>query len=480
MNNYDELSLEDESEMLMELSKRGQMKSIENVLPGITLADFQTFVVALCLIRKKQLISMDTGLGKTLVAAAIIRLIPTEKKWLFICQDSNIIQTTKKLAQYLPDKFVQMCTSDPKQKSAFFALSGTTNVHVLTYQSFCNEEVNKHLFSKRKEYVGLICDESHTIGNEGSNASTLLKHMLRKNFEYQFFLTATPLRVDIFQILNQINMIDPVLVPDPQNLAMRHTIYDATRNAVGYHDIDELSDIIMLRYISVTRADLGIQGDYHSKLQIVPQNPNMRRHSKPEDIKLEKSSPDNYSIRALWGLVSRYMAEGKKGLVYANLEIYKSEILRELGSRCSITRLDGTLKKAESTKVQEEFNSGKYDVLVSNITEGRDLSCDYIIFYEQTVNFKQFIGRGERGIQGKDLDIIFLLIKDSYDLQYFYKNVYKRGLILEKLCGKNIKELKDIKKQIEKNTTDSWILEDCSDLDRILNDEDFLDNEDAY
>lgn len=470
---YPELSLEDEIEMIEELSKRGGMQSIENVLPGITLASFQTFVIVLCLIRKKQLISMDTGLGKTLVAAAIMRLVSTTKKWLFICQDSNIVQTARKLSKFLPDKRVQICTSDPKQKKMFFTLSESSDIHVLTYQSFANEEVNKLLFSRRKEYVGLICDESHTIGNDGSNASTLLKHMLRKNFEYQFFLTATPLRVDIFQILNQINMIDPILVPDPQNLAIKHTIYDAARNVVGFHSLKELSDLIMLRYISVTRGDLGVAGDYHSKLLIVPQDPNIKKHDKPESIKFEKSSPNNYSLRALCNLVRRYLGEGKKGLVYANLEIYKSLLLRELSKFCRVGRLDGTLKRLESSKVQEGFNSGDYDVLVSNITEGRDLSCDYIVFYEQTVNFKQFIGRGERGIQGKDLDIVFILIKDSYDLQFFYKNVYKRGLVLETLCGKNIKELRDIKKQIEKNTTDNWILDDCSELEGILREEDF-------
>lgn len=59
------------------------------------------------------------------------------------------------------------------------------------------------------------------------------------------------------------------------------------------------------------------------------------------------------------------------------------------------------------------------------------------------------IGRGERGLDGVDLDVLFIITDSVYEMRFFYANVYQRGILLEKLCGKDLPELHGAVEQLE-------------------------------
>lgn len=461
---------EREFNLLKELSERDSMDSLKNSIKEWELTDFQAFAVAFCYIREKAIISLDTGMGKTLVSAALMNLDTSRKKWLFVSKNTNLTQNVNKLRRLLFNKSVT-CTTAQQNEMKLFAVSGMqSDVYVITYETFSSYAFCDLLFKIRDKFIGIVVDESHNIGNIGSNRSEMIKAMLRNCFKYQFFLTATPLTTNPLQILNQINMIDPELVPDPQELSMQHTIYK-NGSIIGYHHLDELNKIISdygLRYINITRESQDMRGDYTPKLYVCEHNSEYTVDT-PDKLKLLKQDPNCSAVKAIKKIIKSKMAEGKKGLIYANMNIYKSMLVNELKSFCNVELLDGSVKKSAKDVIVADFNNDRYDVLVSNLTEGRDMPCDYIVFYEMTSLFKQFIGRGERGLKGRDLEIDFILMADSYEIKFFYNHIYKVSILLSKLCGKDTAEISVIEKQLSNYLSEEDLL-DFEDLKAVNKD----------
>ena len=434
------------------LCERGSMKSLKNIINIFELDDFQTFTLASAFILEKAVISLDTGLGKTLISGGLINLDESKGKWLFVCKNNNLMQTAIKLNNILYDRTVQFCSGG--LESIRNVIDGATgDVILITYDALNNLEMLNYLFDKRKLFSGIIIDESHNIGNKGSNRSEVLKHMMKKSFRYQYLLTATPLSINPFQIINQINMIDSDTVPDPEALAIRHTVF-SNGKAVGFKDLDELYDTIQMRYISFTRKELGLKGNYHLKLWLEKYDSSFGRINKPDLLKAVKSESDNECLMRVVDLVKQYCDEGKVGLIYANLSVYKDLLYEALKDVCPVCIIDGSVNATDKSKIQKDYNDGIYSVLISNIQEGQDLPSDFIIFYELTVKYKQFIGRGERGLKGNNMDIHFVLFKNSYEVDFFYNNVYKRSLLLETLCKKDVSEIREIEKQMSGNLSE--------------------------
>jgi ERCC4-related helicase len=267
-------------------------------------------------------------------------------------------------------------------------------------------------------------------------------------------LTATPLSINPFQILNQINMIDQEMVPDPEELAMHYTCYENGK-AVGYHNLEELNQRISLRYISFTRAELGLKGNYNLKLWLCKTPEEFEVPDNIDELKEVKSYPDNDAVYKIVELVKFYKSKGCRGLIYANLTLYKDMLRDTLKEFCNVEILDGRVDSKHKHLIQQKFNQGEYSVLISNLEEGQDLPCDYIIFYELSVRYKQFIGRGERGLSGRNLEIHFVMIDKSYEIEFFYRNIYKRSLLLELVCDKDVSEIKEIERQLKSGLSDA-------------------------
>lgn len=427
------------------------MSSLRNILDGITLADFQTGVLAWAFANRKMMISLDTGLGKTLISAGIIRLVTEPGSWLFICQLNSIAQTYRKFQELIPEKRI-LCATAAEDSLLPVIRSDPRNVdiYILSYEAFRDINCNNWILNNLKKFVGFITDESHNVANTRSTIRDFMYLLWQKDFSYKYCLTATPLRVNPEQFLNQMAMIDPELVPDPKMLLRKYTVYDSTtKKVIGYKYLDELHDIMKPRYINKCREELGIRGNYNPifvpvKNMDIPEEAHL-----PDSPKIQKADPHGLPIQALKKLILNYKLEGKRGIVYANLNRYKSLIMDSLSDYISIAEISGRVSMDSRSEIQKRFNNGELDCICLNATESLDLPCDYIIFYELTSLYKQVVGRGERGLSGKDLDICFLVITENYDLDFFFEHVYAKGVLLEQLCRKDVSELHDINNQIQ-------------------------------
>lgn len=443
--------------MLSELYQRGGMNSLKNCVKGVSLAEFQTRAIAHGVISEACLFNVDTGLGKTLIASGIINVIRATKaelRWIFVCECRNIKTTYNKLKAGLYNcNVVYSDATDSKLQEVFWTRSAANaDVIVLSYESITHPFAEQFLFKNRHLFKGIIIDESHTISNLSSHTSLLLSAIIN-NTTYRYMLTATPLRINIDQVVNQIYMLDRFMFENESlnTFLNRFKVWDDGR-VVGYHDLDTLAALLAPRMFSITRSELGMRGNYTPIPELCPMIPEYKDLPKLEAVKIMKSDPNGPAMQRLYDVVSLYKAQGKKGLVYANLNVIKTaaaEYLTQRGLRVAI--LDGRHTPTQRKKeiVHEAYLAGEYDALITNVTTGKDLPSDFIIFYEQTFDYTQMIGRGERGLEGKDMDVVFILMEDPVELQFFYNNVYQRGLLLEQVCNKDLSSLHEAVARIE-------------------------------
>ena len=123
-----------------------------------------------------------------------------------------------------------------------------------------------------------------------------------------------------------------------------------------------------------------------------------------------------------------------KGLIYVNLGVVREFLFEELqkaGIRVACVYGKTTLK--ERKEIQKKFENGELDVIITSVTTSLDLECDYIIFYEFTVDVYQMIGRADRGLKNKRLDIFFIITAKTGEADYFLNNIYERSLLIRKV-----------------------------------------------
>lgn len=444
-------------ELLAYLQETKSVDSLRQAVKGVELARFQTHAIAFGIITEACVFSLDTGLGKTLVAAGlmnILKLMKPNLRWIFICQCSNLSTTSKKLQAALYNMNVVYCDStESRILDTFFTRNAANaDVIVLSYEAITCPPVENFLFKNRHVFKGIFLDESQLVSNLTSHTSRLISAII-DSCTFKFALTATPLRINPDQVVNQVYMIDRAMFSgESMETFMNHfRVWDDAR-VVGYRDLDKLQQLLSVRVFNYTRASLGAKGNYRPIVELVDTHEMYNRIPKIDQLRVIKADKHGPAMQRLAEIILDYKRQGKRGLIYANRNVVKTAIaesLEVLGIKTDILDGRNTNTQQKKDKVHQAFLNGEYDVLITNITTGKDLPCDYIIFYEQTFDYKQMIGRGERGLSGRDMDIVFILCSDTYELQFFYSNVYQRGMMLEELCGKDLSELSQVVKQIE-------------------------------
>lgn len=449
---------EEQLNMLLPLTHRKSCRSLENLVNGITLDWFQTYSVAYALVVKNVILSLDTGLGKTLIACAVMnwykKAFP-HLKWIYLVERNNYEQTLNKLRQHTDLAVVGTTGESDAIVDAFVKTDiDTIDCVVLTYEAIRSLSVNKYLFRERRFFKNLIVDESHNLGNISSQVYKLVR-ALCVNMEFKMFMTATPLKVSPRQMIAQYEMLnrEAFQETDYEGYARQFEVRDDLGKVVDYQFLDELAHDIQLHYVNFTRDELGLKGKYRVRLRMCdsPMDLAVADIKRSELARELKSRPNCNALAKLKDECLEHIFDGKKGLVYANQNAIKDAVgkaLADAGLKVEI--VDGrSVNRKRREQILNLFKAGEIDVVVTNITAGLDLPCDFIIMYELSVDIKQLIGRAERGLQGNSIDLSFYITKDSEEIDYFINNIYKRGILLQEVCKKDVSELKKAKRDLD-------------------------------
>lgn len=428
-------------ELANTLLSMSSFEAIKYVLNDIQLHDLQCIDIMKMLFQKRCIVMYDTGLGKTLLTSAFIKLMCNEdptRKFIMLVKKDQLIQTPKKIQDACGKTVIATSAEKESLSNVIERGLSTANVLMLTHTCLQNERVMNELFEHKDKFCGLIIDEAHELNNYNRTSSGGMLEAVCNQFEYCIALTATPFVTDALQLAKLAHMIDSNRYPDYNKLKKRITN--------GSFDISDDP----LFFINRRREDFGGKCNYHGMIKFVrPSHEQMQPCGGAKLMQVCKGYGAENQVNALVELIQE--RSGQRGLVYINQHEIREWVLPFFDKAgIKYDCINGNTKQTERAEIMKAFNVEKsLDVVITSVTTAIDLDCDFVIFYEFTPLVKQMIGRAHRGLGDKDLDVIFVVTEDSSEVDYFAENVIKRSLFARDILHKNYSEIEDAQKDLD-------------------------------
>lgn len=422
------------------------------------LRPYQTLGVTFMYYAERCLLGDSVGLGKTIQIGGLINLIKqtspdhTPPRVLFFCE--------KKSASELQSKLIRF-TNQP-----FLRVEGIKeDMHVITTQynpSTCPSLVVTHSALNNLSFQDwiikgilndafdlVVVDESSILGNSSTQVYKAVKKMF-KGTRRLVLLNATPFEKNLDTFYNQLNLLDPNLLPTK-------TTFDKTYKIMSFNDFypkftgkyrraEEFQRLVSLRYLPRTRSELG--GTFENctaevlthtltPLQqrlLVDTSQYRLVYDCPWVLNPEAVSP---KVEGCTNLVCDLAPEPV--LVYCHFLAAQSalqEALTAQGVSCEV--LNGSTSSSESRAIMERFRSGDTRVLITNLQKSMDFEfCDNVVFYSYNPNpskMIQFEGRITRDFDIKDKHL-WVLLSEGKEYDTFFTTLKQRAEASEAFAG---------------------------------------------
>lgn len=424
-----------------ELCSRNSFDAIKDVLTGYTLHPLQCIDVMKMLAAKRCIVIYATGKGKTLLASAAMKLLWNEnadRRFIMFVKKAQLIQTPKKIQDSCGREVLYSASDAVSLRKVLQQDYTRYSILMLTHECLGNEAVMSELFKARDKYCGVIIDEAHELNNlYGAQSASMLASIVN-SFEYCWALTATPIVSSIAQLARLAAIVDCKRFPDYQALK-RYLV----KSVNGVEEIPWF-------FIKRDGSDFGGKLDYRGAVAWADPMPHQRVECGGNELMaLCKGDGAVNQAELLVSLIRE--RKGNHGLVYVNQHKVREWILPFL-ERAGIRFdcINGKTSDARRAEIMRRFNdTDELDVVVTSVTTAVDLDCDFVIFYEFTLEVKQMIGRAHRGLGDKVLEIIFVITDDTGEVDYFLHNVLARSEMISRILKMDYSEMEDAKRDIE-------------------------------
>lgn len=425
------------NELEKQLVQMHSFDAVNQILNGIELHPLQALDVMKALAHERGIIIYPTGTGKTLLMAAMMKLLLQEdstRKFIIFVKKDQLIQTPKKLMA-ATGALIMTSAADKTSFSRLASISPNAyNFLMLTHDCLKQPHFMEFLHRNKGQFSGVIVDEAHELNNTTFAASAEMLQGVVSQFRFCWALTATPITTSLIQLAKLANLVNPKDYPNPKKL-----VYALQS---GRFTLEEDPCFFILRSEEELR---GKTSEYNARIHWVSSMPHQMDSAGVRNLPLLFKGPDAVAqVKALRQELLSY--RGKRGLVYINQHAVREWVLPWL-DECGINYrcINGHTKAAERTQIMHEFNDLKtVDVVILSVTTAIDLDCDYVIFYEFTVYLKQMVGRAHRGLGTKVLDIVYIITSDSSEFSFFMNNIYERSMMIQSILGTKYPELETL------------------------------------
>lgn len=382
------------------------------------------------LFAKRFSVFYNTGLGKTLVASAFMKALKNNdrnSKALFIGTPSQIYETAKKITKASGLKCSVFDGSSNKFVST--AILDSCDVIVMSSMALLNEEQMERLLFVMPEIKCIVADEIHLLSNLEEGKSAFMLYSLSKRVEYFLGLTATPITTNIEQFCRVLKIVNPLEVGNFKKLTSTIKIYGLNGLEAKYLDMFTIRDRPNIRkgfsiFMDPMPHQIGAKGK-----------------------SLFELTKGKGSVRQVTTLVNLIRDKKPfKGLVYVfhkSVYEYLEEILPKYNIR--FESINGSTSKQDRVEIMERFRNNELDVILTNVKEALDMDSDYVVFYEFTPHVKQMIGRVERGLNPKAIEVYFMFTRQTDEYDYFIRNVYNISQDIQDIMGIDYHEVLDLK-----------------------------------
>ena len=425
--------------VLEQLCTCSSMQSFEQILEEDTLVTLQAVDVLKAIFRRSAIFIYDTGMGKTIMATAYMKALLNEdnnRKFIFLMKKSQVQQTPEKIQKNLGKQYTIISSAADKKSLDEILYNDrflSATVLMLTHQCLDNKRLSDALFKHRDKFTGIIIDEAHNLNNViGANSALKLEGMLA-NFEYKLALTATPIVSD----LEQLTRLSKIL--DPQKYSNSKKLFYAFRKGSYTFEDDPCF------FISRSRDDFGIKSEIHGEpIYVMPQKDQVNIPG--NEVPLKCKGPGAFNqLNALISFLKEKLANSERGLIYINRHEVREWVLPYLDEEgISYDCINGRTKHADRVRIMHEFNDLKsLPVVITSVTEAIDLDCDWVLFYELTLNVSQMIGRSYRGLYDKTLMVYFMITLDTHE-EASFEHIFDVAKLIMRITKKRNNAVFDV------------------------------------
>lgn len=429
-----------------------------------TLEDYQTVGVAYMYWAKRLLLGDSQGMGKTPTSAGLCNLLRMEYekrgeqfRFLFLTEKTSAVQIQRKLIQFTGD-YVDFVSGDAKSSSDFadrnpyyprYSVCGT---HSLIKQGiFIDWLMSVQQETGKFPFDLIIIDESTVVGGGKTGYAEGVKSWL--NFvDRAIFLNATPVETHAKTMYNQLELLDPKMLPVKTAWSKEFEIIDYRgmypRPTGKYKNASEFSRRCAYRYFARTRRDKGAVMEDCTGLKLLSDlSPIQKYWLSRSSIKQLVFDAPNYfddsiefcsdnvpKLKSLLYLLENDCESADSIIIFTH---YKCT-LSSLSTWLSDLGISNRVLNGEVTNVSERqtiidgFKQKQFRILLTNVQKGLDLdNVDHCIFYSFDPNPSKMIqaeGRMERSfdIIGKHC---YLLISRGQELSRL------QGIIRDRTAG---------------------------------------------
>lgn len=406
--------------------------------PKGTLRDAQTIGVAFMYYAGSALLGDEVGLGKTVQIAGLYNLLKQEYensgrefRYCFLTEKTSVSQIRDKMIQFTGE-FVGLLENGEKKVVEHYLSCNSDKRHysiVGTHSLLTSPEFIAHL--AKNPFDLFIFDESSTLKSSTNDLHVNCKALFKLH-KRKILLNATPVEIEIEDIFNQLDLLDPNYMPTKTEFMKRFSKFKRTPFGYqpdGFKNQDEFQEAVKLRYIARTREELGANyRDNLYKTIIIPLSPIQKELKKKTtllqsvtdyptgvDRHVDYNEFTTPKLAVLTLIVKEKVSVGQsQALVYCRFvdaQYKMKDILAEKGYRVVV--LNGGTKTKERAEIVNDMNNGKYDILITNVLRGIDLKiCDTCILYTIDPNpqkMVQFEGRITRDFDIEDKSVYLLV-----------------------------------------------------------------------
>ena len=411
--------------------------------------------VAFGLFSKATLYTQEMGIGKTFIAMSllenILRANPT-KKVMFCGTNDKLEEYMELFRENLSSAFPVTWTTagELEVRSAFRELSNC-RILVTTHSIWdSSHHFHKEFIPLIDEFVAIVIDEGGMLFKNQNNYAYRMMEQFVPQMKYRYILNATPIEKDLSLLVNQCRILGIPIPSKGKLFSMYGSVAEDDYKWI-FSNLGELRDKLKYHIFNISRSQLDGIGkiNYTLKPYLMKVTNTQQRLIYEDGAKNlrypfkypEYFTPNHYpSLKILINICLEGQKRGDRMLVYirnVQPKVVIREILESLGLRVGI--FDGTHTDTHEKKrrVENAFNNGEYDVLLTNKIYGLSLKiATHVIIYDLPPNFYQYIFRAIRDLNDKDLKVSvlvydfendYLSIKDECDSERYQNEFSDRG-----------------------------------------------------
>lgn len=433
------------------------------------LRDYQTIGTAFMYLSPRSIIADGCGLGKTAEIAGLINWLKIKNemtRFLLAVETSALGQHQCELMRFTGLNIVALPSEAPKLRRMIKNTDWNRVDGIIIKHSTLRSDPFSQWLSLNLDENGMcklfnvfFLDESSVVKNDTTKTYNYTKNIC-SIVSRVHFMNATTFETNILDIYNQIDILNEKLLPKKWRIEKEFCTYGKSsywtrengkaklnwrRERTGYKNQAKFKESLKLVYFGRSVKDIGKDIPHIYKVyEVIPTNDMSVALTKgyrynellncpsliPElDIPMTRKTVPK--LDRLCTLIENEFSESQVMIYCFHLDAQAviADELKKIGRKPVI--LNGSCDDIERLEAQNGFNSGKFDVIVTNIKKSLNLyGGDVCIFYSMETNIakmEQIRGRIDRHVDDKIKTFVMLLYAKTDEYRFFSEVVCKRA-----------------------------------------------------